>query len=175
MSPFIASGLERPPEPETDDACAWDAYAEELSEGIAAYTDFENNDLGPQALAVKSGARGSLRWLLPMVGSRGSARDAQGDVVPVRNGFRDGLTPEELFACTVGAREALGELALKTVPEAYGLPLKRFPKGFGVIARAMRANRPGIVFARAAAREESDPLTEIDSRLFVGLAAVGPA
>ena len=41
---------------------------------------------------------------------------------------------------------------------------------FGVLARARRAQYPGIVFARAAAIGERDPLTDVDSRLFVGLA-----
>jgi len=43
------------------------------------------------------------------------------------------------------------------------------PKGFGVLARAMRAKHPGVVFARAAATGEVDPLADVDSRLFVGL------
>ena len=43
------------------------------------------------------------------------------------------------------------------------------PKGFGVLARAMRAKHPGVVFARAAATGEADPLADVDSRLFVGL------
>jgi hypothetical protein len=33
----------------------------------------------------------------------------------------------------------------------------------------MRAKHPGIVFAHAAATGEVDPLTDLESRLFVGL------
>jgi len=33
----------------------------------------------------------------------------------------------------------------------------------------MRSPRPGIVFAHAAAIAEADPLTDLDTRLFVGL------
>ena len=40
---------------------------------------------------------------------------------------------------------------------------------FTVLARARRAKRPGIVFARAAATGETDPLADVDSRLLVGL------
>ncbi len=36
-------------------------------------------------------------------------------------------------------------------------------------ARARRATRPGIVFAHAAYTGEVDPLTDVDSRLFIGL------
>jgi hypothetical protein len=38
-----------------------------------------------------------------------------------------------------------------------------------VLARARRSKHPGIVFARAAATGEVDPLVDVDSRLFVGL------
>jgi hypothetical protein len=48
------------------------------------------------------------------------------------------------------------------------------PRGFHVLARAMRARRPGIVFAHAAATGEADPLTDLDSRLFVGLPSLEP-
>jgi hypothetical protein len=41
-------------------------------------------------------------------------------------------------------------------------------KSFSVLARAMRAEHPGLVFAHAAATGEIDPLTDLDSRLFAG-------
>ena len=40
---------------------------------------------------------------------------------------------------------------------------------FTTLARATRSERPGVVFARAAAAGEVDPLVDLDSRLFVGL------
>ena len=61
---------------------------------------------------------------------------------------------------------------------AYGLKPPAPPKGYGVLARAMRAKHPATVFARAAATGEVDPLTDLDSRLFVGLpplSATGPS
>ena len=41
--------------------------------------------------------------------------------------------------------------------------------GIHVIARAMRSKYPGIVFARAAAANEVDPLIDTDTRLFLGM------
>lgn len=38
-----------------------------------------------------------------------------------------------------------------------------------VLARAIRAENPGIVFASAASRNECDPLTDRDAKLFAGL------
>jgi hypothetical protein len=37
-----------------------------------------------------------------------------------------------------------------------------------VLARARRAKHPGIVFARAAASAEVDPLTDEETRMLVG-------
>jgi len=170
ISPFIGASLERPPEPETDDPEAWDAYAAELTERIASRTDFDNLDLGPQLLAVKCGARGNMRQLRWLVGSRGLVIDtADRPIVPIRHGLRDGLTPRELFACVIGARKGMGQTALECARMGYALREAARPKGFNVLARAMRAKRPGVVFANAAATGEVDPLTDIDSRLFVGL------
>ena len=42
------------------------------------------------------------------------------------------------------------------------------PKGYGILARAVRSDNPGVVIASAAASGEVDPLIDIDARLFVG-------
>ncbi len=42
-------------------------------------------------------------------------------------------------------------------------------KGCNVLARAWHAKHPGVVFARAAAAGEVDPLADVDGRLLVGL------
>jgi len=42
-------------------------------------------------------------------------------------------------------------------------------EGYGVLARAMRSDDPGPIFARAAQNQEVDPLMDTYSRLFVGL------
>jgi hypothetical protein len=147
-----------------------------MSEQLASRTDFHDDDLGPQLLAIKSGARGSLRHLLVLVGPRDRVVDVRGNSLIVRGGLNDGLTPSEAFACVAGARRGLGETVLHTLRlsrSAYGVPEPSRPSGFNVLARAMRARQPGIVFARAAAIGEIDPLTDVDSRLFVGLPATG--
>lgn len=40
---------------------------------------------------------------------------------------------------------------------------------WNVLAWARRSNHPGVVFARAAASGELDPLEDLESRLLVGL------
>jgi hypothetical protein len=167
-SPFMGESALRPPLPEGDDAAAWSAYAEELADRLAARTDYDDPDLGPQLLAVKSGARGTLRQLCLHLGGR-TVAGFDGEPIPVRHGYVEGLLPPEFFAHVIGAWRGLDgyyrEMAsLSEEPAPTGSP-----NGFHVLARATRAKHPGAVFARAAAAGEPDPLTDRDSRLFVGL------
>ena len=174
MSPFIGASLDVPTPPQSDDPGAWNAYAEELADRLAARTDYDDADLGPQLLAVKTAARGSLRQLLWLVGPRGAVVDATDALVPSRRGLREGLTPRESFLLVVGARRGLGRTVVECTRTAYGIREAAAPKGFNVLARALRASRPGAVFARAAATGEIDPLRDLDSRLFVGLPPARP-
>ncbi len=164
LSPFVGESLHRPAMPESGDPKEWEKYSAALEEALGAWTDFDSCDLGPQMLAVKSRARGNMRWLVRLVGSTGTQ-----DGIPIRHGLAEGLTSEEMFALVPSAREGLGEIALETLRGAYGVREYAEPKGFNVLDRAMRAKYPGIVFADAAANGEVDPLTSIDARLFVGL------
>jgi hypothetical protein len=43
------------------------------------------------------------------------------------------------------------------------------PTGYNLLSRAFRSTNPGIIFALAAAVGEIDPLTDPETRLFVGL------
>ena len=171
MSPFLSKDNGSPPVPtDSDDAAAWNAYAEELMEWIAAYEDFADNNLGPHILAVKSHAFTSrLHRLACVVGARGTVSDIRGGDVVVGHGYCDGLTSNELYTLSVGSREGLVRFNLERERVAWELRDSSQSKGFTILSRAMRAKHPGIVFARAAACGEVDPLTDIDSRLFVGL------
>ena len=170
LSPFAGESLDIPPAPADDDDEAWELYVAQIVEQIAGRTDFEAPDLGPQLLAAKSGARGSIEThLLSLIGARGPALNFEDRQQRIRHGCADGMTPDEYFAWAGHARKALGQVAMDTVRRAYELGRIKKPKGFGVLARAMRSARPGVVFARAAAMGEMDPLAGLDSRLFVGL------
>jgi hypothetical protein len=168
LNPFIGANLERAPAPESDDPTLWQLYVEQLVEQLAARTNFED-DIGPQLLAVKSEARGQLNSLAMLIGPQGVVADVEGRPVAIRRGYREGLTPGELYALVAGSRDWLADIWRQYEQLSRKGPDSGEPKSFNVLARARRAQHPGLVFARAAAIGESDPLVDIDSRLFVGL------
>ena len=170
MSPFIGTSLTLPPAPDQDALELWDAYMEELSEKVLSGDDFADAELGPQLLAVRIRLRG--RFTLPrLIGPRGVATDFNGQPVIVRHAHVEGLKPEELYACSVGARKGL-RAHLDQMEESASE--RQESNRFTVLARARQAQHPGMVFARAAAIGEVDPLADVDSRLWVGLPVASP-
>jgi hypothetical protein len=100
--------------------------------------------------------------------------NAEGETVVIRHSRVEGLNPDELYALAAGARQGLAELAWRWEGlgrEMRGSDAQDLSERFTLLARARRAARPGIVFARAAANGEVDPLEESQSRLLVGLPA----
>lgn len=171
MSPFIGASLQHPPQPQKDDAALWSAYTDELAEKVLSGTDYASADLGPQLLAVSIRERG--RDHLPkLIGPWGVATDIHGKALVVRHSNVEGLTPEEMVARMVGARQGLAKAYIQWEQLGQEARERGGSGRFTVLARARRAKRPGIVFARAAAIGEMDPLADVDSRLLVGLPIV---
>jgi hypothetical protein len=168
LSPFIGTGLERPTRLRTDDPDLRDRYAEELTEQLASNTDYSSTEFGPQLLAVKSSERGlhQLAWL---IGIQGSIKDGEVNGTVIRHGYSEGLTADEMRTCTIGVREGMAEFLAQWDQMTEDARARHRPGGFHVLARARRAKRPGVVFARAAAIGEVDPLTDVYDRLLVGL------
>lgn len=169
LSPFIGAQLELPTAPTSSESKAWDLYREEVGEELAARTDYENNALGPQLLAVKSGAWGEVEQLVRLLSTHGTVKDINGDIVTIQHGYRAGLSSEELYALAVPGREAFAHVLQEWNEAGREIRERGVTKSFSVLGRAMRAEHPGLVFAHAAATGEIDPLTDLDSRLFVGL------
>jgi hypothetical protein len=168
MSPTVGTTLHLPPMPAGSDGEVWAAYREELSELILSGTDYADLDLGAQRLAVRVRARGR-RHLPALLGPLGPVENAGGDVVVVRHSRVEGLTAEELYATAAGARLGLARYWLRWESGTHRTRRDEDDERFTVLARARRADRPGIVFARAAASGERDPLSDVESRLLVGL------
>ncbi|HEY1354447.1 MAG TPA: hypothetical protein VGF67_32960 [Ktedonobacteraceae bacterium] len=171
LSPFVGSNFALPPMPSDDAAREWHNYQQEVNEWLAASSDYTHPHLGPQLLAIKSGARGEVEQLTALVRTQGSVNDILGRPLPIRHGYRDGLTWQELYALAPGARESFAQVQRDWLEILQELRKRNRPQSFGVLARAMRAEQPAIVFAHAACIGEIDPLTDPESRLFAGLQA----
>jgi hypothetical protein len=171
---FIGASLDPSHPPQQDDRSAWEAYREALIEQITSRTDYDDNDLGVQLLAIKSGARGSIRHIPLWFGGREAATDVQGHRVALTHGVANGLTTQEVYAGIFQAHEGLGRTLDEWQQLEYDIRAAHATQSFNVLARAMRSQHPGVVFAHAAAIGEIDPLVDIDSRLFVGLPSHGP-
>jgi hypothetical protein len=169
MSPFIGASLERFPQPVGDDPELWAAHNEEFKQQLLAGTDYGDTDLGPQRIAVNILARGQAQ-LCALVGPR-VVEDAARNAMVVRHGLAEGLTAEEIYACAAGVRRGWAQIHERMDRMAREVRDRSQSKAFTVLARARRVRHPGIVFARAAANGEVDPLLDVDSRLLVGLPA----
>ena len=168
MSAFIGSSLAWPDPPAGDDPDAWRDYPDEVSAVLAQFRTYDDDELGVPVLLVESGARGNWQQLRLYVAAQGITPNAQGGFTPVKRGFREGLTPEEIFARAIGARWGLANALAEMLAIQSDLEMQSAPGGYGVLARARRSETPGVVFARAAQKNECDPLTDEYSRLFVG-------
>ncbi|MCC6445984.1 MAG: hypothetical protein IT210_21335 [Armatimonadetes bacterium] len=169
IHPYIGAALSRPPQPPTGDIEDWNRYSEALMAQLAQSADFGGIDMGPQLLACKSGARGTLNHLIKLIGLMGVVQNIEGQPVPAPYRFRDGLSCEEMLLHVVGCRRGLAQMVDNLDQFGYPLHARTETRGYNALARAMRSRYPGLVFARAAAIGEVDHLQDPDSRLFVGL------
>jgi hypothetical protein len=171
LSPFVGSSFSFPPTPSDHEARAWHAYQQEVGEWLASSTEYTCPDLGPQLLAIKSGAWGAIEQLTALLHTQGAVNDILDRQVTIRHGYRDGLTAQELYALAPGARESFSQVQRDWLEITQEIHKRNRPQSFGVLARAMRSEQPAIVFAHAASIGEIDPLSDPESRLFVGLPA----
>ncbi len=168
MAPLKGGSIPPVTEPKSMDMDDCRACMDEMDDELVSRTDYDSPEIGPQLLAVKSGARGTpLQLRNCLMGC--VVADIRHQLVFIRHGFIEGTTPSEQFARTVGARRGLGETALMYADWGAQSAAAKAPKGYNVLVRAIRSSRPGAVLARAASTGAADPLTDLDARLFVGL------
>jgi hypothetical protein len=165
---FTGRSLSAPEQPDPLSEDSYLRYLHEVENEITSRIDYDSDDIGPQLLAVKSCARGTVSHLITGLRFR-AIRSIQGQLVFIPRGPIGGLRPEEMFEVAGLARRGLAQLALDIFEKDFSIRETFAPKGFNVFSRAKRLGCPGAVFARAAANGEVDPLTQLDARLFVGL------
>ena len=74
---------------------------------------------------------------------QGVTRNDQGGFTPLKHGFREGLTPEEIFARAIGARWGLANALAEMLAIQSDLETQSAPGGYGVLARARRSGNAG--------------------------------
>lgn len=171
LNPF--SHRVMPPVPPTGSITPEEARAttEAAVDQVISRTDYDTHPFGPQLFAIKSGARGNTMQLAFGLICR-TIIDYDRKLHYFATSALGGLSPDACFMSYIGARLGIAQCNINvtvSMRQSYGLPEPAAPQGFGVFARAMRSPSPGPVVARAALANESDPLTDADSRLFVGL------
>ena len=75
----------------------------------------------PIRMMADSGARGSTKQILQLIGMRGLMSDPKGDIIelPVKSNFREGLSVLEYFISSHGGRKGLADTALRTADSGY--------------------------------------------------------
>ncbi|WP_306120765.1 MULTISPECIES: DNA-directed RNA polymerase subunit beta' [unclassified Roseitalea] len=101
-----------------------DRLTEETMAGIQA-VQFDETGRQKQMNSIwmmaRSGARGSTRQMKQLAGMRGLMAKPSGEIIetPIISNFKEGLTVNEYFNSTHGARKGLADTALKTANSGY--------------------------------------------------------
>ncbi|MBI1856996.1 DNA-directed RNA polymerase subunit beta' [Candidatus Saccharibacteria bacterium] len=112
------------------------------------------NEDSAMSIAAVSGARGNVGQVKNTVGLLGVVTDATGKAIelPIRSGYKQGLTPLEYFTATRGARKGMIDTALKTADSGY-LTRRLVDVSQDVFTLDEKANDPGFSIFRDDAKE----------------------
>jgi DNA-directed RNA polymerase subunit beta' len=105
-------------------AKATDRVADEMMLEIAAKkydADGREMEINSIFMMANSGARGSQAQMKQLGGMRGLMAKPSGEIIetPIISNFKEGLTVQEYFNSTHGARKGLADTALKTANSGY--------------------------------------------------------
>jgi DNA-directed RNA polymerase subunit beta' len=100
----------------------WTHATERVS--VEMFREIEKQPLGefnPVFMMADSGARGSRQQIRQLAGMRGLMAKPSGEIIeiPITANFREGLTVQQYFISTHGARKGLADTALKTADSGY--------------------------------------------------------
>ncbi|HLU23908.1 MAG TPA: DNA-directed RNA polymerase subunit beta', partial [Bacillaceae bacterium] len=95
----------------------WSAAKDRIQEELMQSLDRMN----PIYMMSDSGARGNASNFTQLAGMRGLMANPAGRIIelPIKSSFREGLTVQEYFISTHGARKGLADTALKTADSGY--------------------------------------------------------
>jgi DNA-directed RNA polymerase subunit beta' len=102
----------------------WSEVTEKIADamfGEMAEMDRSGKNFNPVYIMADSGARGSKQQIRQLAGMRGLMAKPSGEIIesPITSNFREGLTVQQYFISTHGARKGLADTALKTADSGY--------------------------------------------------------
>src|ERR1044072_3065299 len=102
----------------------WSEVTEKVADemfGEMADLDRTGRSFNPVYIMADSGARGSKQQIRQLAGMRGLMAKPSGEIIeaPITSNFREGLTVQQYFISTHGARKGLADTALKTADSGY--------------------------------------------------------
>ncbi len=102
----------------------WSEVTEKVADEMfseMADLDKSGRSFNPVYIMADSGARGSKQQIRQLAGMRGLMAKPSGEIIesPITSNFREGLTVQQYFISTHGARKGLADTALKTADSGY--------------------------------------------------------
>jgi DNA-directed RNA polymerase subunit beta' len=102
----------------------WSEVTEKIADEMfseMAEMDRSGRFFNPVYIMADSGARGSKQQIRQLAGMRGLMAKPSGEIIeaPITSNFREGLTVQQYFISTHGARKGLADTALKTADSGY--------------------------------------------------------
>ncbi|HET9360127.1 MAG TPA: DNA-directed RNA polymerase subunit beta', partial [Vicinamibacterales bacterium] len=102
----------------------WSEVTEKIADemfGEMKDMDLSGKSFNPVYIMADSGARGSKQQIRQLAGMRGLMAKPSGEIIeaPITSNFREGLTVQQYFISTHGARKGLADTALKTADSGY--------------------------------------------------------
>lgn len=99
----------------------WTSVDDKITAALMDTLRTDKDGFNPVYIMADSGARGSTRQVKQLAGMRGLMATPSGEIIelPIISNFKEGLTVQEYFISTHGARKGLADTALKTSNAGY--------------------------------------------------------
>ncbi len=96
----------------------WQQTTDRVADAVKKHMDPDGN---LSTMATSGATKGGFSTISQLAGMRGLMADPSGRIIPmpIRSNFREGLTAQEYFISTHGARKGLADTALRTADAGY--------------------------------------------------------
>ncbi len=96
----------------------WQETTDKVADAVKRHMDPDGN---LSTMATSGATKGGFSTISQLAGMRGLMADPSGRIIPmpIRSNFREGLTAQEYFISTHGARKGLADTALRTADAGY--------------------------------------------------------